>query len=227
MGLKHLFTIGKVLVKTAKTVRSNRNEAAELAARPMLEVFTAWLKSSSRMPDLWSASARAGASTDAIAAAERRLGVALPADIRDFYALTDGIVPKAGTDAFPHPLLPVTALIPCGQHRPPLSQQCEAQWKEWGEPDEEPRALRIFPNSMRNILTDEDEAEMSFAAADELVALVIPRSGDGLAFALRDGPTHAAGAIFDIENLQATRYTNLREWFAYNATMLNFEGASK
>ena len=226
MGLKDLFTMGKVLVKTAKSVRSNRNDAAELALRPMPEVLEAWLASSNRLPELWSATTRLPATEDQLVVTERRLGATLPPDIRDFYRLTDGLEAKTGTDPFPSPFVGVGALIPCGQHRPPLSQQCDAQWKEWGEEQEEPRALRIFPNNMRNILTDEDEGEISFAEADGWIALEIPRDAGCLAFELRGGLKYPAGTVFEVENLQATRYGNLREWFAYRATMLNFAGGA-
>ena len=226
MGLKDLFKIGKVLVKTAKTVRSNRNEASELALRPMTEVIQAWLASLNRLPELWSATTRPPATEEQVLAVEQRLGAHLPTDIRDFFRTTNGLEAKAGTDPFPHPLVSVNALIPCGQHRPPLSQQCEGQWKEWGEAQEDPRALRIFPNDMRNILTDEDEGEIAFPEADRWIALEIPREGVCLAFELSGNGGYAAGTVFEVENLQATRYTNLREWFAYRATMLNFAGSS-
>jgi hypothetical protein len=48
MGLKDLFMIGKVLVKTAKKVREDRIDAADLAQRPMPEVLDAWVTSMNR-----------------------------------------------------------------------------------------------------------------------------------------------------------------------------------
>jgi hypothetical protein len=145
----------------------------------------------------------------------------LPDEVRAFYATCNGLDAKAGSSPFPHPLLGVTALVPCGLHRPPLSAQCEAQWEEWGKEQEEPRALRIFPNHMRNILADEDEGEMQFKDADRIVALTVPREGVCIGFAIDGSLGYPAGTIFHIENLLATRFDNLRQWLAFNATALS------
>jgi hypothetical protein len=217
MKLKQMFDAGRVLLGTAKRLKKQRTDAAELASLPLSEVLTRWLQSMNANAELWQGNARPPPEEGKIAACERQLGVALPGEVREFYRCCDGVAPL--TEDFPHPILAVGELRLGGSCSPPLADQLNEQWSDWGRESGEPSVLAVFPPSALAVMADRPERCLPFEAADRLLPLVAPRDGACVAIVVEPGE-YAPGTVLDIENLVATRYDSLKAWLAATATMM-------
>lgn len=216
MGLFSLLRGGIAIAKGVRKVSKDNQKARVLATTaPMDEILDAWIATQNRFPENWLCEPRPAAEESAVARAGERLGAPLPPQVTEFYRLANGIAVQQGD--FPYPMLPVSALVPAGAHRPALSAQLEIQWDEWGREDGLGRELHVFTTSLMDLATDRPESTIAFGEADSLVPLTVPRSGACIAFVLRDGPC-PAGTILEVENLCATRYTGLKEWLAMTST---------
>jgi hypothetical protein len=98
----------------------------------------------------------------------------------------------------PYPFLRADELKPAGSYSPSLGEQAEAQWKEWGEENGEPRAFRVLPPGYIAAVTDRAEGEMQFAFADSLVALYPPENARCLCIAISEGGTYKPGTVLEI-----------------------------
>ena len=97
---------------------------------------------------------------------------------------------------------------------PPLSAQLLADWEEWGREHEEPKGLRVFANNFADLLSDSPERTIPFSDVDAMLALETPDSGQGALMVVEANRHFPIGTVLAVENLQATRFENLRAWMA-------------
>ncbi len=211
----NVFGFLRVLFGTARRLRDKNVQADQLSTLAMPELVREWHARLDK-PEVWAGSLRAP-DVGGVAAAEARLGVVLPEQLRHFYEVCDGV--EALSPDYPHPVVRIAELVPTAFHSPSLSAQCEAQWREWGEQDGDPRALRVFPPGFVAAITDRSERELPFSFADALLALEAPRAGTCVAMLVAEEAAYPAGTVFQIENLTATRYDTLATWLATSATL--------
>ena len=211
-----LLSFVRVMFGTARRLRTNSKKAQTLAALPMPSLVQAWLAAldppGERVTTLRPPVPRG------VEAMEAKLGFAVPPDVRRLYELCDGVANPTEDTAYP--IVSVSDLRRAGEYAPALSTQIEAQWKEWGEADGDPRALRVFPAGYLAALTDRSEREVEFSFADDLLALQPPENGRCLTVLTAPQFEYAAGTVFEIENLTATRYESLSNWLATSASFV-------
>lgn len=211
----NIFGFFRVLFGTVRRLRDNNAQADQLSTLAMPELVREWHARLDK-PAVWAGSLRAPAA-GGVAAAEARLGVVLPEQLRRFYEVCDGV--EARSPDYPHPFVRIAELTTTASYSPSLAAQCESQWREWGEQDGDPRALRVFPPGFVAAIADRSERELPFSFADALLALEAPREGTCVAMLVAEESLYPAGTVFQIENLTATRYDTLASWLAKSATL--------
>ena len=205
----------RVVFSTVRSLNAKSKHAKALSALPIKQLVPEWV-SRVNEPGAYAASLRS-ASPGAVADAENRLGFRFPEELRAFYEVCDGM--EVTDDEHPYPFLRASDLRLAGSYSPSLSEQAEAQWREWGEAEGDPRAFRVFPSGCLAAVTDRAEGEMQFARADSLLALYPPEGARCLCIAVADGGGYTSGTVFEIENLTATRYKSLSAWLGFSATL--------
>jgi len=205
----------RAIAKTIFAVRRAKKEGNALARLPLPELLPKWLEIMSSDPDIPFPLLRSPASASEIADAERRLGITLPDELKTFYALSDGIGWSAAD--YRNDFVRISELKPSCRYDPPLSEQLRKEWESWGRENGEPEGLPVFSTSLVDLGANRYESVLSFQEVDNMLALETPDSGCAVLIVAQPHPLLPEGTVLDLENLVATRYSNIADWLSGSA----------
>lgn len=215
MGLLDLFKFGKVLVGTAKAVRSQRSLGREIAALPMPAFVDACLQNLNQSAGNWAGRARPPAADAETLARQKRL----PSELRAFYACCNGF--EAVHGEFPAPVLPLVHLKLGADCQPPLSERLARYWAEHGNDAETPGMLSVLPaDDLAALATHSAECHVRPAVLDLAIPLCPPEAHRFTVVLLAPaGPELPRGTVLDVEGGAATRYPGFKAWLGSYASL--------
>lgn len=215
----NIFKMFKVVRSTKKQLDANDEYQKDLSSLEMPDFINEWFSVMSKTPDGTRPVLVKPASDTEIENYESRLAIKLPQELIDFYKVTNGI--KWRNTTYENDIYSLNEIDFSLNEKTPLSQQLLNEWQEWGQEDGEPKLLRIFTDSIKDILIDKDQFQVPFEFIDDALSLYKSEEGKGAVIIVKENQYLPIGTVLSIENLHATIYPNLRYWLAFKATVIN------
>jgi hypothetical protein len=161
-------------------------------------------------------------SGNAMEAAERRLGTAIPDELRAFYLCTNGIDWTNSPGEYLGPLhgrFPsIDELCVGGKLVPPLSVVMSRDASSFDDHERYDKVEVREPNILA--LTEPPMGTLEFSELDAFLVLRWPSASSAcLLMAHRPGLPYPEGTVLDVENFNAVRYVSLAHWLNANASL--------
>ena len=206
----HRFT-SRALAATTKA----QAEADSLGALPIREFIPRWTALLSPSVNGESPRLNTPASDADIAAAESRLALTIPEDLRALYRFSDGL--SWYSTGHYREIAALARLQPGSTHNALLSEWLQKDWVRHGRGLNMPEGLPLC-HPHNSPLADEDIL-LPFGDLDSMLILEAPQSGSCSAIVVHDHPHLPVGSVLFVEEGAATYYTDLRNWLASSAML--------
>jgi hypothetical protein len=183
---------------------------------PIESLLREWVAVECQFPEHVHPKLRRPASARKISAAEKRLGVAFPDQLRELYLASDGIdwfvPPNALILPRQHYFPSCDELCTAGELEPALSQRILKAPKR-SRPKAAPLGVRVVRPSALSVFSKEEQL-LRVEDLDAFFALQSPTGASCLLLVQASAHNLPAGTVLDFESSLASRYDNLAHWLA-------------